>query len=662
MFKICVFGGTTEGRRLIAFLASQPVSVTACVATEYGEELLEPAENTTVSARRLPKDEIKAMFQEAKFDLVVDATHPYATSITESVAQACSETGTEYLRLLRDSGAVPEDAVYVESIAQAVEFLNAAKGNVLLTTGSKELSAYTAIRDFEQRVYVRILPMADSLAACHAAGVKPAHIIAMQGPFSLEMNRAMLHQVSAQYMVTKDCGSAGGFYEKVAAAQAAGVRLIIVGRPAQRTGIDLNTTIRTLCQRFHLMPKTDIAVVGIGPGSQNAMTMEVSAILQKADCLIGAKRMVDAVSRPGQAVSYAIAPEIIANFIREHQAYRRIAVVMSGDVGFFSGAKKLLPLLADHTVRVLPGLNSLVYLCAKLQTPYDDIVPVSLHGRSHDITGDVRANPRVFALVGGENGMRELCSRLTSSGLGTVKMYIGERLSYPDEKITVGEAGKLAGGTYDPLSVALIENAAASPVITHGLPDEVFHRSDKNDSVVPMTKSEIRSVCLSKLQLVRNAICWDVGAGTGSVAVEMALQATRGQVYAIEQKSNAIALLNKNKETFGLSNLSIIHGHAPESCEELPKPTHVFIGGSSGNMRSILSCVLEKNPHARIVATAISLESIAELTDSIKESAFDVREVVSLNVARSQTAGQYHLMRGQNPIYIFTLQRRGDSV
>ena len=662
MFKICVFGGTAEGRALTAFLASQPVAVTACVATGYGEALLEPAENTTTSARRLPGEEIKAMLQAERFDLVVDATHPYATCVTDSLAAACAQTGTDYLRLVREAGEAPEDAVYLESISQAAAFLDTTQGNILLTTGSKELAAYTAIQDFAQRVYARVLPMADSLAACQAAGVKPGHIIAMQGPFSTEMNTAMLRQTAARYLVTKDGGPAGGFQEKVRAAREAGARLIVIGRPAQRAGVSLHTAIDTLCARFRLTPRTDLAVVGIGPGGPNAMTAEVSAAIQGAHCLIGAKRMVEAVAHPGQAVFPAVAPEEIAAVIRAHGEYGRVTVVMSGDVGFFSGARKLLPLLSGFQARVLPGLSSLAYLCARLQTGYEDVVAVSLHGREADITGDVRRHPRVFALVGGENGMKKLCASLAASGLGWVKMSIGERLSYPDEKITTGRAEELCAGSYDSLSVALIENDHAQAVVTQGLPDQLFLRSGEEGPLVPMTKSEVRAVCLSKLQLTGNAVCWDVGAGTGSVAIEMALQAVHGQVYAIERNDRAVELLGKNKERFGLGNLSIVSGSAPQGCKELPPPTHVFIGGSGGNLRAILSLVLEKSPNARIVATAISLESVAELTACMQEFAFDLQEAVSLAVARSRAAGPYHLMTGQNPVYIFTLQRTVGSV
>ncbi|NLK02256.1 MAG: precorrin-6A reductase [Clostridiaceae bacterium] len=659
MYKICVFAGTTEGRELVEFLSSQPVAVTACVATEYGETLLPSADNLTILAQRLSANEITRMFSDSSFDLVIDATHPYATSITESISRACAATETEYLRLLRKSSEISSDAVYVSDIEAAVDFLDGTEGNILLTIGSKEVGKFAKLTNFTERVYARILPLDSSLESCHAIGLKAANIIAMQGPFTEEMNLAMLRFVSASWLVTKDSGEEGGFAAKVSAARQAGIRMVVIGCPLQREGVSFPETIKLLCSRFGCHCKPHVHILGIGPGSLEAMTKEVRRAIERADCLIGAKRMLEAVAAPGQCVYDAIASTDIADFIMSHREYGRFAVVMSGDVGFFSGTKKLLPLLNTCEVEVLPGLSSLVYLCARLQTSYEDVFVASLHGRQYDIIPDIRANKRVFVLIGSENGMNDLCRTLISAGLGSVQMSIGERLSYPDEKITSGTAAELADGIYDSLSVALLENRHPDAIITHGLPDSVFQRSVGADDVVPMTKSEVRAVCLSKLQLTEHAVCWDIGAGTGSVAIEMALQAKKGQVYAIEHKSAAVELLNLNKDKFSASNLTIIGGCAPEACLDLPAPSHAFIGGSSGKIREILTLLLEKNPHIRIVATAIALESIAELTACIKEFTFEETEIISLQVARGKKAGPYHLMTGQNPIYIFTMQARG---
>lgn len=171
-----------------------------------------------------------------------------------------------------------------------------------------------------------------------------------------------------------------------------------------------------------------------------------------------------------------------------------------------------------------------------------------------------------------------------------------------------------------------------------------------------MTKEEVRSVSLSKLRLTEDSICCDVGAGTGSVSVEMALRADQGQVFAIEKKEEAAALLEENKQKFAVDNLEIIKGEAPQALENLPAPTHAFIGGSSGNLKEIVALLLGKNPQVRIVINCITLETISEALDVLKEYDFQQREVVQLAASRSKEIGRYHLMMGENPIYIITCQ------
>ena len=262
MYKLCVFGGTTEGRELVEFLNTQPCRVTACVATEYGQTLLPEGENLTVSARPMPVGEIGALLQAERFDLVIDATHPYAASITKSIAAACEAAGVEHWRLLRGASEAPEDAVFAENTDEAVRFLSGTEGNILLTTGSKELSKFAALPDFAARCWARVLPLLASLEACGAAGLSPSHIFALQGPFSREMDEAMLHRTGARWLVTKDGGAAGGFQEKAAAARRAGARLLVIGRPAQETGSSLPETIGALCARFGFSCRPRVTIVG----------------------------------------------------------------------------------------------------------------------------------------------------------------------------------------------------------------------------------------------------------------------------------------------------------------------------------------------------------------------------------------------------------------
>lgn len=655
MDKICVFAGTTEGRELIGLLCDHGADVWGCVATEYGELMLEPREGLRITAKRLDTSEMEALFTAEEFMLVVDATHPYATAVTQNIATACQKVGVEYLRLTRQAIPVPDSCVYAEDLTQAVEYLKTTKGRVLVTTGSKELAVYTALPDYQSRLFVRVLPMIASLQECEAQGILPSHIIAMQGPFDEEINYALLKSIGASYIVTKESGSAGGFAEKLAAASRAGVTAVVIGRPPEQVGLCYTKATQYILGKLsHQSQKRQVTVVGIGTGSLAYMTQAAISAITEADLLIGARRMLKAAGDLGKPCFGCLDPDEILRYIKEHPQYRRVAVLMSGDVGFYSGAKKLLPLLGEFDVQVICGISSVAYFSAKIGLPWEDMHLISLHGREEAISRVLRQHPKVFALVGGSDGIARLCGELTNSGLGEVTVYVGERLSYPDEAITIAKVSQLADRSFDPLSVAVLVNHDFSPPkLSYGLPDDCFVRGD-----VPMTKSEVRSVSLSKLELTRDAVIYDIGAGTGSVSIEAAILASEGKVYAVEKNPEAIALIYQNIAAHRLSNVVVVQAAAPEALAELPVPSHAFIGGSGGKLREIIRLLLDKNPKIRIVANLITLESIGEMTACLREFGLTDSEVVQLSVAKSKKAGAYHLMMGQNPIYIVTCQRQ----
>ncbi len=658
MSDLCIFAGTTEGRRLAELLAGQPVRVLACVATEYGETLIPRGDNIEVSAGRLDREQMEALFTQRRFDAVIDATHPFATRVSENLAAACAATETHYLRLNRDAEAEDAEAVYVDSIQGAADFLAEHPGNALLATGSKELAPYAGVEGYRERFYARVLPMEASLAACAAAGFAPAHIIAMQGPFSVDMNVATLKAVNAAWLVTKDSGDSGGFRDKLEAARLAGARCVVIGRPAQREGMRYAQVAAWLRERYGLSDARDIDIIGIGMGDAGTLTLEADAALRACDCRIGAARMLEATARYGKASYAEIAPAKIAAAIAGHPEHRRVAVVMSGDSGFFSGTKKLLPLLEGHRVRVIPGLSSMQVLCARLHTSWDDATALSLHGRAGSVVPELLRRGKVFCLTDGADALRRVCADLIDADMGDAVVAVGQRLSYPDEAILRGTAAELADRDCAPLSAMLIERPAIPAPLPVGLPDEAFLRDlGENGRAVPMTKSEVRAVSVSKLRLTEDAVVWDVGAGTGSVSVEAALLCPRGHVYAVECREDAAELIGRNARRFALRNLSVVRGTAPEALEALPAPDSVFVGGSSGGMEQILWLALERNPRARIVVNAIALESVGELT-RVAEALELEADIVQLTVARARKLGRYHLMNGMNPIWIAELHRR----
>ncbi|MEL4106878.1 precorrin-6A reductase [Oscillospiraceae bacterium WX1] len=231
MKKLLIFGGTGDAPPLLRALAPYKLDITLCVATEYGR-LTAPGNlsGLTVKTGRMNAAQIEELLRSGGYACVIDATHPYAFEVTKNIRAALSKTGVPGFRLLRAESTCA-GAVIVKTMADAAAYLNETTDNVLLTTGSKELSAFTAVRDFEKRLYPRVLPTATSIEACLIAGFPAEHIIAMQGPFSKELNIALMRQFQIKTLVTKDGGTTGGFPEKQEAAAALGARLIVVSRP-----------------------------------------------------------------------------------------------------------------------------------------------------------------------------------------------------------------------------------------------------------------------------------------------------------------------------------------------------------------------------------------------------------------------------------------------
>lgn len=252
MNRILIFSGTTEGRKLAEYLSEKPVDVIVSVATEYGKECMDLSgtANLEIRAGRMDEKEIRQFLEQEGIDLVVDATHPFAVEVTKNIERACRDTETEYLRCVRDLqnwDDTGEWIVRVDSVSEAVAYLQNTTGNILISTGSKELREYTKLADYKERCYARVLSTQVSVEESIRLGFEGRHLIAMQGPFSKELNLAMLMQLDADYFVTKESGKSGGFLEKAQAAKEAGVILVVVGRPLE-SGKTLEETKEFLAQ------------------------------------------------------------------------------------------------------------------------------------------------------------------------------------------------------------------------------------------------------------------------------------------------------------------------------------------------------------------------------------------------------------------------------
>lgn len=361
----------------------------------------------------------------------------------------------------------------------------------------------------------------------------------------------------------------------------------------------------------------------------------------RADYVVGAARLLEGYSGRKDAAARAedILPLLLAS------GCENCAVLYSGDTGFYSGARTLLPLLAEHGIEaeVWPGLSSVQVLAARLGRPWQDWTLCSAHGADCDPVAAVCRGRPAFFLTDGPDGPARLCGELVQAGLGELSVTVGECLGFEEEAVSSMTAARCTEKTFAPLNVLLCESAPRYPRCAPGIPDGEFLRAEG----VPMTKQTVRAAILAKLAVGPEDVCWDVGAGTGSVSVELAFQCRA--VWAVERSPEALALARSNREKFGAWNLRLAEGSAPAALEDFPAPNAVFIGGSGGKLPEILQAVRRANPEARVCVSTISLETLHAAMAELRDP-----EVTQISVSRSRPAGQLHLLLAQNPVFLIS--------
>lgn len=392
------------------------------------------------------------------------------------------------------------------------------------------------------------------------------------------------------------------------------------------------------------MKKVYIAGMGM---SRSTMTLRGEEAVRNSGLLIGAKRMLGEFPEIDAEKIVEFRGAKIAGIIRRYPG-EVITVLVSGDTGFFSTADGLIRALssADTEVEVIPGISSMSYFFAKAGIPWQSAAHISCHGRNCNVAGYVRRNKYTFILTGGNT--REIGAGLVSAGFEDFPVLIGENLGREPESIKSALAEELETMDTASLTVLLVCNPDPDDSVPAGIPDSRFVRGD-----VPMTKSEVRSVVMSRLALRPDETFVDIGAGTGSVTVEAGLALWKGKVFAIEKSADAIDLITQNCRKFHVGNVNIINGTAPEALEVIDIPDAAFIGGSDGQAEEIVKVLCGMNPHIRIVVTAIAIESLYNAVNALSSAGMDP-EICQIYAARSRKAGSLHMMTGQNPIFVIS--------
>ena len=390
-----------------------------------------------------------------------------------------------------------------------------------------------------------------------------------------------------------------------------------------------------------------VTLIGAG-AMKNTLTLEAKNTLERADAVIGARRLLDAVSLREEQRSYQLvrAEDIAAQLEREQGA--EAVVLFSGDTGFYSGAASLVPLLEEKRIPfdILPGISSLQMLAARMRIPWQDWTLCSAHGESPDPVSVLMQGKSAFFLTGNTHTPATICRALSEAGLGFLRAVAAEHLYEEEERITEAAAEAVAKQTFAQPCVLWVE---AAPVLRESgalLSDARFVRGK-----VPMTKQEVRAAVLTHLELKEDDRVWDVGAGTGSVSVAMAHAARKGCVYAIERNDEALSLTGQNRRALCAWNLRIVKGEAPEALRNLPAPDAVFAGGTGGFMKEVIAEVFAKNPRVRFVATAITMETLQKTCAALEEAGVNW-EVTQIAVSKTSGTDKTHMMKANNPVFL----------
>lgn len=410
-----------------------------------------------------------------------------------------------------------------------------------------------------------------------------------------------------------------------------------------------------------------VTLIGIGDDGCRSLTSRAIGAITGAQVLVGGSRHLaffpefegERITLEGGLVK---ALDAVAALAEENT----IAILASGDPLFFGVGSLVIKKIGAQHVDVIPQPSSIQLAFARVGLKWDDAQFFSVHGRPlAGVANRLRSCAKAAILTDETNNPRAIAEHLLRYGRGEFLAWVCENLGGPGERVRSYTLAQLAQEQdIAPLNVLLLSRVEQEPraqaeSVIPFLPEEAFAKRMPKKGLI--TKQEVRLLSLAKLGLRRDSVVWDIGAGSGSVAIEAALLAPEGQVYAIEVDPQGVQICRDNAVQHGTDNVRVVEGRAPEALSELPAPDAVFVGGSKGSMSDIVSVIAERlRPGGRLVINAITLENCAEAYAALKAEKLPV-EVTLLQISRAVPLARYLRFEALNPIHVFSAQKPWES-
>jgi precorrin-6Y C5,15-methyltransferase (decarboxylating) len=403
-----------------------------------------------------------------------------------------------------------------------------------------------------------------------------------------------------------------------------------------------------------------VTVIGIAGYGLDDISPDARRALDRAELVVGGRRHLEAFEawpqhRRGTHVQSVTIGADADDACRRAAAASGdgipVCVLASGDPGFFGIVRALLRVIDRRNLVILPAPSSVSLAFARIGLPWDDATVISAHGRPlDDAIGAIRVSRKVAVLTSPGSPPEAVGKALVAARAAVDVVAVCSRLGHVDESVTMVGLDDLATGAWDPLSVVILLGPAGRRIagwggaaedakpLAWGLPDDAYGHRDGM-----ITKAEVRAVALGKLALPPTGVLWDVGAGSGSVAVECASLSPGLVIFAIEERDDDIARISENASRFGVG-ITTVHGHVPEACEGLPDPDRVFVGG--GGLAALDLALARLRPGGGIVATFAAVDRAAEAAERLGN-------LVQVNVSRAKTLPDGGVrLAAENPVFV----------
>lgn len=405
------------------------------------------------------------------------------------------------------------------------------------------------------------------------------------------------------------------------------------------------------------MTPEKIVVIGSGMSGRSGLSASSLQAIRDADELWGAERFLSEFDDiPAKKVRFRspLRPQLESLRAR---GSKRIVVLASGDPGFYGIAGTISEILSPEEITIVPNVSALQSAFAKAGVPWQDAALTSLHARPFsEALGLIRRHAKIGLLTEPELPPNRIADKLLSAGVPDCRAIVCENLGTKDERVLAGSLSEIREMSFAPLNVLLLfqREPFAPSCIGVPRPDDAYAHPRGM-----ITKRDVRLMTIDRLKIAENDLVWDVGAGSGALSIEIGERAWRGRVFAIEKSAEALACLRRNVDRFGVLNVSVVEGAAPEALAELPAPTAVFIGGSGGKLEAILRFVLNRAaPNARLAANFTILENLTLALKTLRETGYDP-SVTEIDLAYGRGIGGGTRFDPINPVYVLSCDLAG---